>query len=231
MVPLLLWFWREDPRRFFDLGRWKRQVVRAVVWGAAGWGMLALVAFGQSLLGVRSWGGWPGWTLWAGAGGTGILVAFLEEFFFRGVLGMAWWKAMGNRPIGLLLSVGAVIFAVVHFIRPVPGPEAGWATGFLAWGRLELWAEPLEIWKLAGLLLVGLILGRMVWAQGTLAGPIGLHAGWVAGLKFSEGAWTEVPRAAAGWWGPSLDAGPLPFLVLLVLALALWGRPIRARLD
>ena len=86
-------------------------------------------------------------------------------------------------------------------------------------------------WKFAGLFVLGLILGRMAWSQGTLAGPIGLHTGLVAGWKIAEVAWPEVPQATAGWWGPSLEAGPLPFFILLVFALALWGRPILARLD
>jgi len=138
---------------------------------------------------------------------------------------------MGGQRVGWLVGVGAVVFAGAHFLRPVPGTELGWEAGFLAWTRLELWAGVVDPWKLGGLFVTGLILGRMAWAQGTLAGPIGLHAGWVAGLKIAEVAWPEVPQATAGWWGPSLEAGPLPFFVLLVFALALWGRPILARLD
>ena len=138
---------------------------------------------------------------------------------------------MGGQRVGWLVGVGAVVFAGAHFLRPVPGVELGWDAGFLAWTRLGLWAGAVDPWKLGGLFVAGLILGRMVWAQGTLAGSIGLHAGWVAGWKIAEVAWPEVPQATAGWWGPSLEAGPLPFLVLLVFALALWGRPILARLD
>jgi len=121
---------------------------------------------------------------------------------------------------------------VVHFIRPVPGlgGEMGWAEGFLAWGRLELWSGSSHLWKLAGLVLIGLILARVVWNEKTLAGAIGLHAGWVAGLRWAESGWPAVPAAVAGWWGPSLEEGPLPFLLLLVVAFWLWGRPIRARL-
>jgi membrane protease YdiL (CAAX protease family) len=231
LVPGLLFFWRQDPRRFLEGGRLKRQGLRMGLWAGLGMGMLGLVAMGQSGLGVRRWGGVPGLGVWLGAGGAGILVAVLEEFFFRGVLGLAWWRAMGGQRVGWLVGVGAVVFAGAHFLRPVPGVELGWDAGFLAWTRLELWAGAVDPWKLGGLFVAGLILGRMAWAQGTLAGPIGLHAGWVAGWKIAEVAWPEVPQATAGWWGPSLEAGPLLFLVLLVFALALWGRPILARLD
>ena len=230
LVPGLLLYWREDPRKFLDRTGWKGQVLRAGMWAGVGMGMLGLVALGQSGLGVRKWGGVPGWGVWLGAGGAAILVAVLEEFFFRGVLGLAWWRAMGRERVGWWVGVGAVVFAGAHFLRPVVGLEVGWNAGFLAWTRLELWAGAVDPWKFAGLFVLGLILGRMAWSQGTLAGPIGLHAGLVAGWKIAEVAWPEVPQATAGWWGPSLEAGPLPFFILLVFALALWGRPILARL-
>ncbi|KRO60434.1 MAG: hypothetical protein ABR82_05020, partial [Verrucomicrobia subdivision 6 bacterium BACL9 MAG-120507-bin52] len=107
----------------------------------------------------------------------------------------------------------------------------GWEVGFLAWGNLELWRGTAHLWKCAGLFLIGLILARVVWNERSLAGAIGLHAGWVAGLRFAESAFPAVPQAAEGWWGPSLEAGPFPFLLLLVVTFALWGRPIRAALG
>ncbi len=229
----LLRFWGEDPRPWVDGRGWRKELGRAAVWAGLGLGMVGLVAVGQVGLGVRSWGGWPGVGEVLGAVAVGVGVGSLEEFFFRGVLGLAWWRAMGNRRLGSLIFIGALIFGAAHFIRPQPGPglEAGWLAGFQAWGRLELWAGTGHLWKLAGLILSGLILGRVVLNQGTLAGAIGLHAGWVAGLRWAESAWPVVPQAVGGWWGPSLEEGPLPFLLLLAVALFLWGRPIRANLD
>jgi hypothetical protein len=133
-------------------------------------------------------------------------------------------------PFGLIIF-GALIFSVAHYLRPVAGPEEGWGAGWMAWGRLELWAGSPNGWKLAVLFLMGLILGRMVWDKGSLTGAVGLHAGLVAGLRWAEQAWPTVPQSVSGWWGPSLDAGPLPFCLLLVVTLILWGRPIRAHLD
>jgi len=166
-------------------------------------------------------------------GGSSALVGVLEEYFFRGVLGLAWWRAVGERKAGLVVLVGAVIFAGAHFIRPGVGWDGGdgWGAGFLAWGSLELWSGTGHLWKLAGLVLIGLILARLVWNEQSLAGAIGLHAGWVGGLRWVESACPPVPQAVEGWWGPSLEAGPLPFLLLLIVTLALWGRPIRASLG
>jgi len=165
--------------------------------------------------------------------GTGLLGGVLEENFFRGVLGLAWWRALGERRVGLGVFVGALVFAVAHFIRPGVGWDGGggWGAGFLAWGSLELWSGTGHLWKLAGLVLIGFILVRVVWNQQSLAGAIGLHAGWVGGVRWVESACPPVPQAVEGWWGPSLDAGPLPFLLLLIVTFALWGRPIRATLG
>ena len=231
-VGLMRW-WGEDPRKWIDGQKRKREWVRLGLWAGAGLGMVGLVAGVQGVLGVRQWGGVPGVGVWAGAVGTGLLVGVVEEFFFRGVLGLAWWRAVGDRWVGGAVVVGAGIFAAAHFIRPGVGWEGarGLEAGFLAWGNLELWSGTGHLWKCAGLFLIGLILARVVWNERSLAGAIGLHAGWVAGLRVAESAFPIVPQAAEGWWGPSLEAGPFPFLLLLVVTFALWGRPIRAALG
>jgi len=231
LVPFLLRFWAEDPRKWMGREEGMGRFLRMGGWGTFGLGLIVLVALGQTFLGARSWAGWPGAGVWIGAAATGILVAVLEEFFFRGVLGLAWWRSMNCRlPVGLIMF-GALIFSVAHYLRPVVGPEEGWGASWMAWGRLELWAGSPNGWKLAVLFLMGLILGRMVWDKGSLTGAIGLHAGLVAGLRWAEQVWPTVPQSVSGWWGPSLDAGPLPFCLLLLVALILWGRPIRAHLD
>ena len=231
LVPLLLWYWHDHPKRFYDFTRWKAGLTRSLLWLAVGMVMVGAIAGLQAWLGVRTWAGVPGVDWWVGALATGFLVGFLEEFFFRGVLGMAWWRSMAGRPAIFLLAVNAVLFAAVHFIRPLAGPELGWGDGFAAWGRLELWSGMVDPWRIAGLTVAGLILARMVWVQGNLWAAMGLHAGWVAGVRWAEAAFPKVSQATAGWWGPSLESGPLPFLVLLLFAFSLMGKPIRAHLD
>jgi len=231
LVPLLLWYWRDHPKRFYDFSRWRTGLTRSLLWFGVGVGMVGVVAGLQAWLGVRRWAGVPGVDLWAGAVATGLLVGVLEEFFFRGVWGVAWWKAMGGRPPGVLLAVNAMLFAVVHFIRPLVGTEQGWWDGFAAWGRLELWSGTVDPWRLAGLALAGLVLARIVWGQGNLWTAMGLHAGWVAGVRWAEASFPKVSQATAGWWGPSLESGPLPFFVLLLFAFSVLGKPIRAHLD
>ncbi len=231
LVPVLFWFWNDGPKRFFTGAGWGGLSFRVLVWGVLGFLMVAGAAWVQSLLGVRSWAGVPGIDLWAGALATGMLVAVLEEFFFRGVLGLAFWKAAGERSPALLIGVNAVVFAAAHFLRPQSDISPGFFSGFAAWTNLQLWAGPADPWKLAGLFVAGLILARLAWQQQSLWAAIGLHAGWVAGLRICQEFWKESAQVSGGWWGPSLEAGPIPFLLLLLLAFALWGRPVRARLD
>lgn len=229
LVVGLLRFWQDNPRRFFSGGERRALPGRVFLWLGLGMGMVAGAAWVQCVLGVRSWAGLPGLDVWAGALFTGILVAFLEEFFFRGVLGLAFWKAAEEKRGAWLIGLNAAVFSLAHFLKPQTGPGSGWFSGFPAWGSLELWAGPADPWKLAGLFVAGLVLARLVWQRQNLWAAIGLHAGWVAGLRISEGFWRENPQVSGGWWGPSLEAGPIPFVLLLLLAFALWGRPIRAR--
>ena len=129
--------------------------LRLLGWGGLGVAMVAATAYIQSLLGVRQWSGLPGLDLWAGALATGILVAVLEEFFFRGVLGLAFWKAAGEKPAAVLLAVNAAVFSAVHFIRPSSDLPEGIFSGFVGWSNLQLWAGPADPWKLAGLFVAG----------------------------------------------------------------------------
>jgi len=227
----LLWFWKDGPKRFFLSESRPALGFKVARWGVLGGGMVVAAAWVQSLLGVRSWAGVPSVDLWAGALAVGGLVAVLEEFFFRGVLGLAFWRAAGEKPAAWLIGINAAIFSAAHFLRPQAEMGPGWLSGFGAWTNLELWAGPADPWRLAGLFVAGLILARLAWQQQNLWAAIGLHAGWVAGLRISEGFWKESPQVSGGWWGPSLEAGPIPFVLLLLLAFTLWGRPIRARLD
>ena len=231
LVPLLFWFWQDGPRRFFEGGAAAGVGLRVVGWGLVGIGLVAGAAWVQSLLGVRSWAGVPGIDIWAGALATGMLVAFLEEFFFRGVMGLAFWRAAGEKPAAVLIGINAAVFSAAHFLRPQGEVATGIFSGWGAWTHLQLWSGAADPWHLAGLFVAGLILARLAWQQQNLWTAIGLHAGWVAGLRISQGFWQESSQATGGWWGPSLEAGPIPFVLLLLVACALWGRPVRARLD
>ena len=155
---------------------------------------------------------------------TAAAVATAEEAFFRGALqGLVGRTA---RRGAALVSVAA-LFAVLHFLKP---PEnaldhgtVNWLSGFAflpkcfwQWGDARL-----VIGGFVTLFLVGLVLG---WARGRTRAlwlPIGLHAGWVFGLKtFSHFSRHTAPGNFL--IGDDLLHGLAPVLVVLLTGGVVW---------
>jgi hypothetical protein len=119
----------------------------------------------------------------AGAAGTAIGVAVLEEILFRGAifggLRRFWdWRAA--------LVFSSMVYAIVHFMQKadLPGPIV-WSSG------LRLLPEMLRgfadwnaiIPAFFNLTLVGILLGLAYQRTGNLYCSIGLHAGWIFWLR------------------------------------------------
>jgi membrane protease YdiL (CAAX protease family) len=119
---------------------------------------------------------------------TGITVAVLEEFLFRGAILMVLCRTLG-RTAGLWWTTG--IFAIVHFLKPplesaLPDDAVTWGSGF--WVITQLFSG-FGAWdKFAGeflfLAVAGWALCRARLDSGGLWASIGLHAGWVGGMKY-----------------------------------------------
>ena len=101
LVPGLLFFWRQDPRRFLEVGRWKRQGLRMGLWAGLGVGMLGLVALGQSGLGVRRWGGVPGWGGVVGGWRSGNFGGGIGGVFLSGGIGVGLVEGDGGAEGGV----------------------------------------------------------------------------------------------------------------------------------
>jgi membrane protease YdiL (CAAX protease family) len=113
----------------------------------------------------------------------GLIVGFIEETFFRGVLHTAVERDRGAVTAVIAVSL---FFAVLHFVGKarVPGAEFHWASGWQWLGEtLRLFARPADI---ADAFLVffgiGVLLGTVRAWMGHTAGCIGLHAGWVTAM-------------------------------------------------
>lgn len=129
---------------------------------------------------------------------SGFTVATLEEFLFRGVMLGILLRTLGQRGAVFWTTI---IFASLHFLKP-PGHDAlapedvHWWSGF--WIIPQLFRGFGEWHDLVGefLLLagVGWALARARLATGGLWAGIGLHAGWVAGMK-SFGQITTTTKA------------------------------------
>lgn len=161
-----------------------------------------------------------------GALGTGFAVAFLEEFVFRGALFSVMKKAISPWP--LLISLSA-FFALVHFLHPPLGlkiPEISMWTGFWFIGQIfgQL-SDPLLIAaEFAVLFAIGWVLGYVRMKTASLWIGIGLHAGWVFGVKTLSPL--TVRNFESGemmpWLGDSLRVGVVSCLVVCLTGLGLW---------
>ncbi|MFZ4764566.1 MAG: CPBP family intramembrane glutamic endopeptidase [Roseimicrobium sp.] len=173
---------------------------------------------------------------------SGFAVGVVEEFLFRGAVLGILVRTLGARS-GLAWSTG--IFALVHFLKPPLEGELNaeavtWSSGFWVVSQLfrgfGQWQNVTAEFLL--LVAVGWVLARARLATGGLWASIGLHAGWVAGMKYF-GQMTLVTHALrddgfAPWMvrntcraivSPVVGLVPLATVLLTgVLALALLQR-------
>lgn len=162
---------------------------------------------------------------------SALAVSFIEEFLFRGAILGILCRSLGNRA-GLFWTT--FLFAIVHFLKPpedeaIANADVTWVTGFWVipqlfrgFGAVEYVLE--EFMTLAA---VGFVLGWVRLRTGSLWGCIGLHAGWVFGLKYFSGLKNNTRALRNGEWipwiGDNLKVGLVPFaVVLLTGVLMVW---------
>jgi membrane protease YdiL (CAAX protease family) len=153
-------------------------------------------------------------------------VAFLEEFFFRGALQALALRTMKELPAILFVSA---FFAVVHFLKPpanLEEPTVVWFSGFWMIGQIfGQFAEPKFLMaEFATLFCVGWILSWVRMRTGSLMLGIGLHAGWVFGIK----TYAPLTRRAMKleemlpWAGADLKTGVSSLIVVFITGVGLW---------
>lgn len=160
---------------------WPRELALGYLLGLAS---LALAVTVTVMLGRRQ----LDWSELTGAGLvgqlflTGIVVALIEETFFRGAIQGALQRGF-KAPVALIAS--SAVYSALHFLQPqkfklAPEDVTVWS-GFDCLGVIvsrSLAAEGILI-AFVSLFLAGLILGWTFYKTGRLAIAIGLHAGWV----------------------------------------------------
>ena len=156
---------------------------------------------------------------------SGFAVAFIEETFLRGAMHTAIERESGTRAAVLLT---ALLYAATHFFAKfhIPPEQVNAHSGLdLLAGTLHAFADPLAIADaFLALFAVGVVLGLVCAATGSIAACIGLHAGWVWVMLVAHEL--AQPRAGArlGFLLSRFD-GFVGWLVLawtLLLALPLW---------
>ncbi len=139
----------------------------------------------------------------AGAIGTGLIVAVLEESLFRGLL---FGAARKHGTIGSALVVTAFFYAGLHFIGgrgEIAAGDLRWSTGFeLVPPALLQIFEVANLDSFLALFAVSLFLSSvLIETPRGIGYCIGLHAAWVFILKLTK-RYTEV-----------VPDGPFSFLV------------------
>lgn len=146
--------------------------------------------------------------------GAGIV----EEFFFRGLLLGLLLRSMTTRSA---LIAGTFVFAIVHFLKPPEGWQIDdaavtWSSGFLVLKQIAAGFGDVQflLAEFATLFAVGWVLAQVRMQTGSLWAAIGLHGGWVFGLKY----FSALVIPAGGWlpWiGANLKIGLAPLLMVL----------------
>lgn len=169
---------------------------------------------------------------------SGFTVAVMEEFIFRGAV-----LSVLCRSLGFKAGLGwtTLIFALVHFLKPpadgvFPDESITWLSGFSV---IPYLFQGFGHWKnfigeFLMLAAVGWALGKARLTTNGLWASIGLHAGWVAGMKYFSSLTMKTKAFGRGDFDPwmventcraivSPVVGIVPILfVLLTGLLTLW---------
>ena len=137
---------------------------------------------------------------------SGVFAGTLEEIFFRGILFKGLLQS-SNLFRAFVLS--SLFYSAVHFVKPGEAyfldgvePLAGFRHLFFTFSPF---AEPLDILPgIFGLFLLGIVLSYAFFRTGNLYLSIGLHAGWIFGLK-SVRVFGDYTRDDLGWLFGSTD--------------------------
>jgi membrane protease YdiL (CAAX protease family) len=162
-----------------------------------------------------------------------IVIAILEEGFFRAFMLGGMVEDFGRTGA---LAISSAVYALAHLVR---SPARFYLTGFDATaGFHNLYASLAQLTHpatalppLAGLFLLGLVLGEAFLLTGRVYFSAGLHAGLVIGVKlwpFSDAPAVALPHWIAGHGRPPLISGAAAWvmaLILLALVPRLTGRP------
>ncbi len=161
----------------------------------------------------------------ASAVSAGIFAGVLEEVFFRGLLFKGLYDA--GRPLHAYLTAN-LFYSLLHLVKPgrvyfLDGfePLAGFRHLFKTFAPF---LDPLAILPgIFGLFLIGIVLSYALLRTDKLYLSIGLHAGWIIGLK-SLRVFGDFRRQDLGWLfgstDPKIVSGMATFVGLLLVGVA-----------
>ena len=177
------WYWGWRTGRNLGLG-----IAIAVVSMGIFYGIEALLGWVVFAVGPHPWH----W-FWLNGLLLGAGVAFLEELVFRGWL---WTELRWSCGFAPTLVYSSVIFAVLHFLKPLEVILASWP-------------------QFPGLVLLGWVLGQgrslgqTENPKGTLTVPIAMHGAWVCAITVSQSGGIVSATGAVPEWLTGIGGNPL----------------------
>jgi membrane protease YdiL (CAAX protease family) len=156
---------------------------------------------------------------------TALTVGVLEEIFFRGVIFKGLLEDL--RPPAAF-ACSSLFYAAIHFIKPaedfsLSGIDPWTGARYLA-GAFKPFLDPALLPGLLGLFLIGMVLSYAFFRTGSLYLSIGLHAGWVFGIKTIR-VYGDFRREDLGWlFGssePKLVSGVAVWIIILAVGLVI----------
>ncbi len=169
---------------------------------------------------------------------SGFSVAFIEEFLFRGAIFSVLTRSLGTRG-GIFWTT--VLFAIVHFLKPpaheaLVDAEVTWTSGLWVVTQLFRGFASMDSIVPEFLLLTGVggVLALTREATNGLWASIGLHAGWVAGMKYFSALTITTKALRAGEFAPwmvenhckaivSSTVGLVPLVAVLITGALMLG--------
>ena len=161
----------------------------------------------------------PGWWKFSEPITAALGAGIIEEFFFRGLLLGLLLRTMSSRSA---LMACTFVFATVHFLKPPEGwqitdAEVDWTSGFVVLRQIAAGFGDVDflLAEFATLFAVGWVLAAVRLHTGALWAGIGLHGGWIFGLKYFS-ALTSYRDGWLPWIGNNLKIGLMPLIVVLI---------------
>jgi membrane protease YdiL (CAAX protease family) len=181
-------------------------------------GLLLVLGFGFLKIGAYQLRPEPGWAKLSEPITAALGAGIVEEIFFRGLLLSLLLRTMTTRAAVLWATF---IFAIVHFLKPpegwqIPDQQVVWSSGFAVLAQIAKGFGDVQflLAEFATLFAVGGVLTLARLQTGALWAGIGLHGGWVFGLKYFS-ALTIYHSGWLPWIGPNLKVGLAPLTMVL----------------
>jgi uncharacterized protein len=160
----------------------------------------------------------------ASALAAGVFAGFMEEVFFRGILFLGLREQ--GRPIRAYVLAN-LFYSLLHFVKPGKryfldqiSPLAGFRHLLTTF---EPFLDPVMLLPgIVGLFLIGVVLSYALARTGNLYLSMGLHAGWIIGLKTTR-VFGDFTRQQLGWafgsTDPKIVSGVVTWIVILLVGL------------